>query len=178
MTEQEPWKEVEKILEEELITTKKEKYTDYFDKSYVIINDPKTGEILAMAGKQIITKEDGSYTIYDYTPGVITASVTPGSVVKGASHIVGYNTGALTIGEVRKDECIKIAATPLKCSFREYGRIDDIQALKYSSNVYQFYTAINVGKGKYGYNKPLKIDESAFDTYRTTFAEICINHSD
>ena len=164
-------KEVERILEEELIATKKEKYTEYFDKSYVIINDPKTGEILAMAGKQITINEDGSYKIYDYTPGVITASVTPGSVVKGASHIVGYNTGALQIGEVRKDECIKIAATPLKCSFREYGKIDDITALKYSSNVYQFYTAINVGKAKYSYNKPLKIDESAFDTYRNTFAE-------
>ena len=163
--------EVEKILEEELITAKKEKYTQYFDKSYVIINDPKTGEILAMAGKQIVVNSDGSYSIYDYSPGVITASVTPGSIVKGASHIVGYNTGSLTIGEVRKDECIKIAATPIKCSFRNYGKIDDIQALKYSSNVYQFYTAINVGKGKYSYNKPLKIDESAFDTYRNTFAE-------
>ena len=164
-------KEIEKILEEELIITKSEKYTDYFDKSYVVVNDPKTGEILAMAGKQIIKKDDGSYKIYDYTPGVITASVTPGSVVKGASHIVGYNTGALKIGEIRKDECIKIAATPLKCSFREYGKIDDIAALKYSSNVYQFYTAINVGKGKYSYNKPLKIDKSAFDIYRNTFAE-------
>ena len=164
-------KEVEKILEEELMTAKKEKYTQYFDKSYVIVNDPKTGEILAMAGKQIIKNEDGSYSIYDYTPGVITGSVTPGSIVKGASHIVGYNTGALSIGEIRKDECIKIAATPIKCSFKDYGNIDDVAALKYSSNVYQFLTAIKVGKGNYSYNKPLKIDESAFDTYRKTFAE-------
>ena len=163
--------EVERILEEELVSAKKERNTEYFDKSYVIINNPKTGEILAMAGKQIIKNEDGSYNIYDYTPGIITGSVTPGSIVKGASHIVGYNTGALKIGEVRKDQCIKIAATPIKCSFREYGNIDDIQALKYSSNVYQFYTAINVGKGIYKYNQPLKIDESAFDTYRNTFKE-------
>lgn len=164
-------KAVEEILEEELIIAKKEKYTEYFDKSYVIINDPNTGEILAMAGKQIIENEDGSYSIYDYSPGVITGSVTPGSIVKGASHIVGYNTGSLQIGEVRKDECIKIAATPIKCSFRNYGYIDDLAALKYSSNVYQFLTAIKVGKGNYSYNKPLKIDESAFDIYRDTFAE-------
>ena len=162
---------VEEILEEELIIAKKEKYTEYFDKSYVVINDPNTGEILAMAGKQIIENEDGSYSIYDYSPGVITGSVTPGSIVKGASHIVGYNTGSLQIGEVWKDECIKIAATPIKCSFRNYGYIDDLAALKYSSNVYQFYTAIKVGKGNYSYNKPLKIDESAFDIYRDTFAE-------
>lgn len=164
-------KSVEEILEQELINAKQESNTDYFDKSYVIINNPKTGEILAMAGKQIVINDDGSYNIYDYTPGVITASVTPGSIVKGASHIVGYNTGALKLGEVRYDECIKIAATPLKCSFREYGNINDIQALKYSSNVYQFLTAINVGHGVYQYNEPLKIDDNAFDIYRNTFEE-------
>ena len=164
-------KEVEEILEEELIRAKGEAYTEYFDKSYVIINDPTTGEILAMAGKQIVVNEDGSYNIYDYSPGVITSSVTPGSIVKGASHIVGYNTGALKIDEYRNDACIKIAATPLKCSFREYGNINDVQALKYSSNTYQFLTAINVGKGNYSYNKPLVIEEAAFDTYRNTFKE-------
>ena len=124
-----------------------------------------------MAGKQIVKKEDGSYKIYDYTPGVITSSVTPGSIVKGASHIVGYNTGSLKIGEIRNDACIKIAATPLKCSFREYGNINDVEALKYSSNTYQFLTAMKVGGGKYSYNKALVIDEKAFDTYRKTFAE-------
>lgn len=164
-------KAVEEIIEEELITAKNERYTEYFDKSYVIINDPKTGEILAMAGKQIVKNDEGSYTILDYTPGVITSSVTPGSIVKGASHIVGYNTGSLKIGEIRNDACIKIAATPLKCSFREYGNIDDIAALKYSSNTYQFQTAIKVGSGSYRYNEPLVINEEAFDIYRNTFAE-------
>lgn len=164
-------KSIEQILEEELIIAKSENYTEYFDKSYVIINNPKTGEILAMAGKQIVKNSDGNYVILDYTPGIITSSVTPGSIVKGASHIVGYNTGALNIGEVRNDACIKIAATPLKCSFREYGYIDDIEALKYSSNTYQFLTAINVGGGTYSYNKPLIINENAFDIYRNTFIE-------
>ncbi len=162
---------VEKILEEELISAKNEPYTQYYDKAYVIINDPKTGEILAMSGKQVVKKDNGSYIILDYTPGVITSSVTPGSIVKGASHIVGYNTGALKIGEVRTDECIKIAATPLKCSFRSYGAINDLEALKYSSNTYQFRTAIKVGGGTYNYNAPLVINEGAFDIYRNTFAE-------
>ena len=164
-------KKVEKIIEEELIKAKGENHTEYLDKVYVIVNDPKTGEILAMSGKQIVENEDKSYTIYDYTPGIITSSVTPGSIVKGASHIVGYNTGSLKIGEVRNDACIKIAATPLKCSFTQYGNINDIDALKYSSNTYQFQTAIKVGKGNYVYNRPLAIDEEAFDTYRETFKE-------
>ena len=162
---------VEEILEEELINTRYEAYTEYFNKSYVVVMDPKTGEILAMAGKYIKNNDDGSFTIYDYTPGVFTASVTPGSIIKGASHVVGYNNDALHIGEVRYDDCIKIAATKEKCSYRSYGYIDDIGALRVSSNVYQFYTAINVGKAQYVYDAPLKIDESAFDTYRDTFAQ-------
>lgn len=162
---------VENVIEQELIYAKGELATDYLDKAYVIINDPNTGEILAMSGKQIVVNEDDTYSIFDYTPGVITSSVTPGSIVKGASQIVGYNTGALEIGEIRNDACIKIAATPLKCSFTEYGNINDLEALKYSSNTYQFQTAIKVGGGVYTYDGPLVIDESAFDTYRNTFSQ-------
>ena len=162
---------VDEILKEELKLAKSESYTDYFDKAFVIVANPNNGEILAMSGKQIKKNDEGEYEIYDYTPGIITSSVTPGSVVKGASHIVGYNTGGLTIGEKRDDACIKIAATPLKCSLYTYGVIDDLQALKYSSNTYQFHTAIKVGKGNYVYNGPLVLEDSAFDTYRNTFKQ-------
>lgn len=164
-------KQVEDILKEELLLAKNEPNTEYFNKSFVVITDPNNGEILVMVGKKLVQKEDGSYDVVDYTPGIITSSVTPGSVVKGASHIVGYNTEALQIGEIRNDACIKIAATPLKCSYHEYGNIDDIQALKYSSNTYQFQTAIKVGKGNYVYDGPLKIDTNAFDIYRNTFKQ-------
>lgn len=164
-------KQIEQIVTEELLEAKKEANTEFFDKTYVIVNEPKTGEVLAMVGKRLVSDGKGGYKVVDYTPGVITNSVTPGSVVKGASHIVGYNTGALKIGEVRNDACIKIAATPIKCSYHEYGNINDIEALKYSSNTYQFHTAIGVGKGHYEYDEPLKIDKEAFETYRNTFKE-------
>ncbi len=164
-------KEIEKIVESELLKTKtKDRYTKYFDRAFVVISDPKTGGILAMVGKQI-KKENGEYKIYDDSVGVINATITPGSAVKAASHMVGYVTGNLKIGEVRNDACIKIAATPLKCSYTRYGNINDVQALSYSSNTYQFQTAIKVGKGKYRYNKPLKLDPKAFDTYRNIFAQ-------
>ena len=128
--------------------------------------EPKTGDILAMAGKYIENEK-----IYDYTPGIITASVTPGSIVKGASHIVGYNNNALYIGEVRYDTCLKMAATKEKCSYENLGYVNDLTALKISSNVYQFLTAINVGGGTYCYNCPLKLKDEAFDIYRNTFKE-------
>ena len=158
--------EIEKILEEEVINGKKYPNTKYYNRSFAIISDPNTGEILAMAGKQL---KDGK--IYDYTPGIVTTPVTAGSIVKGASHAVGYSTGALQIGERRDDSCIKIAATPLKCSWTTLGTIDDIGALKYSSNVYQFHTAIKVGGGIYKYNEVLNINPTAFDIYRNMFKQ-------
>ncbi|MCI9110559.1 MAG: penicillin-binding protein 2 [Bacilli bacterium] len=163
-------KAVEDILIEEVTRTKKEANTEYYNRSFVIVTNPNTGEVLAMAGKQI-KEENGETKIYDYTPGVLTSPVVMGSVVKGASQIVGYNTGALKIGEYRQDTCIKIAATPEKCSWKYLGRINDITALAQSSNTYQFHTAIKVGKGHYTYNKPLTVDKSAFDTYRNTFKQ-------
>lgn len=161
---------VEEILIEELIKTKQEANTEYYNRSFVVIADPNTGEILAMAGKQII-ETNGEYSFLDYTPGIITAPVTVGSVVKGASHIVGYNTGTLTIGEKRYDSCIKLAGAPEKCSWKYLGLLDDITALKYSSNTYQFHTAMKVGGLNYYYNSPFKIENDAFNTYRNTFAE-------
>lgn len=105
-----------------------------------------------MGGKQVLDK-DGSKYIVDYTPGIATLPVTPGSVVKGASMMVGYKYGAIDIGSHQYDECLKIKDTPLKCSWRTMGDIDDIYALAFSSNVYQYKIAITVGKGKYEYDK-------------------------
>ena len=158
---------LDNLLEEELIKTKKEYNTKYFNKIFVVIVDPNNGDILAISGKQIIKTTTG-YKVYDYTPGTFLNSYTSGSVVKGASHIVGYNTNSLKIGEKRYDTCLKIG-TINKCSWTYLGYINDIDALKYSSNTYQFRTAINVGKGKYEYNKPLSIDKNAFNIYRKVF---------
>lgn len=159
-------KQIEDIIIESLKNAKNELNTSHLNKSFVVISNPKTGEILAMAGKQIIDNN-----IYDYTPGVITTSYVVGSTVKGASHIVGYNTGGLTIGEVRDDACIKIKSTNEKCSWKYLGLLNDLTALKYSSNTYQFRTAIKVGGGNYSYNGALSLNEEAFNTYRTTFNE-------
>lgn len=161
---------VEQVLEEQILKAKSEPNTNFYNRSFVVITDPQTGEVLAMAGKQIVMREDG-YTFYDYTPGILTSPIVVGSAVKGASHIVGYNTGALKIGEVRDDTCIKIASTNEKCSWKYLGVLDDLTALKQSSNTYQFRTAIKVAGAFYAYNQPLLIDESAFDIYRNTFAQ-------
>ena len=163
--------ELEAILNEEILATKGQPNTDYYKKSYAIIQDPNTGEILAMAGRQAVSDGNGGYKTIDCTTGIMTDPMTSGSVVKGASMLVGYNTGAITPGEYQVDECIKIAGTPQKCSWRTLGRINDIDALALSSNVYQFKTAMKVAGATYQYNKPLVINEEAFDIYRNTFKE-------
>ena len=162
-------KYLEDILKSEVLRAKSEPNTKYYNRSFVVISNPNSGEIYAMSGKQAVSK-NGHLEAVDYTPGVVTLPVTPGSIVKGASMMVGYKYGAIDIGTVQKDECIKIQATPEKCSWRTMGNIDDLYALRYSSNVYQYKIAIKVGKGNYQYNKPLKINEDAFKKYRDMYA--------
>ncbi len=163
-------KYLEDLLSKEVMNAKKEKNTKYYNRSFVVISNPNTGEILAMSGKQVVTDKFGKKKIIDYTPGVVTLPVTPGSIVKGASMLVGYKYGAIEIGEKIKDECLKIKDTPEKCSWRTMGNIDDLYALRYSSNVYQYKIAIKVGQGNYVKNGPLKINEDAFEKYREMYA--------
>ncbi len=163
-------KEVEAIIKEDLIRAKSEENTKYLNKTYVIIQEPNTGEILAVSGQSLV-KNNNDYLTVDVTSGIVTDPFTPGSVVKGASMLVGYNQNAVQMGEVLTDECIKIKSIPQKCSSHAYGKLNDIDALAYSSNVYQFKIAMRVGKGNYSYNKPLTIDDKAFEIYRKTFSE-------
>lgn len=156
--------EVERILSEEVTKTKTEPNTEYYDHSSVVIEDPTTGEILAMASKKIVNGK-----IIDNTTSILTSPITPGSVVKGASMLVGYNTGAIKMGEYMIDECIKVAGTPQKCSSHTLGRIDDITALAKSSNVYQFKTAIRVNGQEYYRGMRLNFNQKAFDTYRNMY---------
>ena len=105
-------REVERILAEQIINAKGEANTEYYDHSSVVIQDPRTGEVLAMASKRLVNGN-----IVDNTTSILTSPITPGSVVKGASILVGYNTGAIHIGEYIRDECIKISGIPKeKCS--------------------------------------------------------------
>lgn len=164
--------ELEKVIEEELIKAKKEANTAYYDHTSVVITDPKTGEILAMASKQITSTSDG-YKISDYTTNILTGSDTPGSIVKGASMLVGYKTGNLKIGDVFYDKCIKFKNTPQKCSWStSLGALNDVKALEYSSNSYQFQLALKVAGVNYYYDMPIKIDDTALNTYRKIFNEL------
>lgn len=164
--------EVEKILEEEIVNAKmNDMNTIYYDGSRVIVTEPSTGEILALASKQVV-KDSSGYKIYDNTPAILTNPVTAGSIVKGASMTVGYKTGAISIGSKMTDQCIKISGAPAKCSWsKTLGVLDDVRALAYSSNSYQYQIAIRVSGSNYRYNLSLPYNEDAFKIYRDTFLE-------
>ena len=160
---------LEEIIKEELINAKKEPNTKYYDHTSVIITDPKTGGVLAMASKQISENAEG-YKISDYTTNLLTGSLAPGSIVKGASMLTGYSSGNLKIGEVLYDKCIKFKNTPRKCSWKtSLGALNDLKALELSSNSYQFQVALKVANVKYYDNMPIKIDEAPFKVYRNVF---------
>ena len=120
------------------------------------------------SGKKIV-REKGLYKAYDNSEGVFLSTITPGSVVKGASIMVGYNTGKLKIGDYKQDSCIYLYNLPEKCSWKTLGYINDLDALAFSSNVYQYKIAMDVGNFDYYPGKRLKIDKKAFDTYRNMF---------
>ena len=156
---------IERILDEQISRAKTEANTEYFNHTSVVLQDPNTGEILAMVSRKI---ENGVFK--DNTISILTQPITPGSVVKGASMLVGYNTGAVHIGERMLDECVKVAGVSEKCSsVNNLGVIDDITALAKSSNVYQFKIAMRVNGQEYRRGMKMYFNQSSFDTYRNMY---------
>jgi len=158
-------KEVERIIEEQIWSAKSEPNTEFYDHSSVVIQDPRTGEILAMASRRLVNGE-----MKDNISSILMQPITPGSVVKGASMLVGYNEGAIKIGDYIYDECVKVAGVAPKCSsVLDLGLINDVTALAKSSNVYQFKTAIRVNGQEYFPNMKLNFNQRSFDVYRNMY---------
>lgn len=158
--------QINEILKKNLNRASNLKNTKYYNSSYVLVSNPNTGEIIASTGLMKV-KDD----FHDITTNILTSSFTMGSVIKGASHTVGYQNNLIDIGTKINDSCIKLYQVPTKCSYKRLGYIDDITALKTSSNYYQFLTAIKLTGNKYKYNMKLEVEEKDFNTYRDTFAE-------
>jgi len=167
---------VDKIIEEELWAAKTSPGTSLTDRAYVVLMNPWTGEVLTMSGEKIVKdKDNGKVEMIDDALGTFTTTYNVGSAVKGATILTGYRTGAISPGTSFDDTGIKIKDTPLKKSYTYLGRLNEIDALKKSSNVYMFHTAINIGKGHYEYDKPLNFtNKFAFETIRNSFLPLVL----
>lgn len=163
---------VEKIIEEELLATKRLARTSLLDRAFVVLLDPHTGDVLTMAGKQYVRNEEtNQMEMRDFALGNITTSYAVGSAVKGATIFTGYQTGVNYPGKYYFDTPLKIKDSPIKSSWTTMGNVNDITALERSSNVYMFRTAIAIGEGNYQYGRPLPINTKAFDIMRESFGQ-------
>src|SRR5699024_8465634 len=141
---------VDKLLLDELKAGRSRGNT-YLDDVLAVVMNPKTGEILAMSGQHYNEDKDK----YESTPHkVLYDAHRPGSTVKGATVLAGLQSGVMSPGEMIQDSPIKIAGSETKGSYRSgLGSVNDITALKKSSNVYMFYTALRMG-GEFRYPFP------------------------
>ncbi len=163
---------VEKIIEQELLEKKARGNTSLLDRAFVVMMDPYTGEILAMAGKQYERdKKTGKVKFNDFALGTFTTSYSMGSSIKGATVLTGYQTGAISPGTMIYDTKLRIKGTPDKGSYKNMGLINDLTALKRSSNVYMFQTAIRIGGGHYVPGQSLRLNPKAYDIMRNYYSQ-------
>lgn len=154
--------EINTIIKEELVKAKKHLNTQYLNDAFVIVGNPKTSEVYSLNGQRYLNDE----TFTDISLNNINSAFTMGSVVKGATISVGYKYNLIEKGKKILDGCVKLKNKTEKCSFKELGYLDDVSALKMSSNYYQFLIAISLLGKKYSPNMDLNATEKEFNIYR------------
>ena len=157
---------VEEVIKDKIILGDTYPNTDYYKDSYALVSDPNTGSILAISG--IRRNDDDTWS--DISLNTINKSFTIGSAVKGATISVGYKYGLIEMDKYITDSCVKLYLVPEKCSFKSLGRINDLKALAYSSNYYQYLIAIALTGNTYKPNIKLNATEEHFNIYRNTLA--------
>ncbi len=162
---------VETIIEEELRSAKAQGNTRLLDRAYAVLMDPNTGQIKSLAGKRMERdSKTGKMTMRDDALGTFTTTYTVGSVVKGATIITGFQTGVISPGTVFNDTAMRIKGLQFR-SWKNLGPVNDVSALKYSSNIYMAHTAIKIANGNYVPGASLKINFDGFDTMRQHFSQ-------
>lgn len=158
---------IEEIVKEQIKKGKTLPNTEYYNGSYVLVSDTKTGAIKALVGLKVVDND----VFVQAEADTFNSSFTVGSVVKGASMAVGYQNNLIEVGRKVKDACVKLYLVPEKCSYKSLGYVDDITALKTSSNYYQFLLAIKLVGQTYSYNMKMSVTDREFTIYRDVFSQ-------
>ncbi|QDP40618.1 peptidoglycan D,D-transpeptidase FtsI family protein [Radiobacillus deserti] len=162
---------VDQIVKRELKAIRSESGLNrYVDDALVAMLNPKTGEVLALSGQHYDSEEN---KIVDESFRVVYDQHRPGSAVKGATVLAGYDAGLIQPGTSFYDNPIKIAGTPEKSSWKDLDWVDDLEALERSSNVYMFYVAMRM-LGDYNYVRGDALNvtnTNAFQDFRNYFAQ-------
>ncbi len=163
---------------EDIATKSVEEMTDpAADRVYIVVMNPKNGDVLGITGKKKKFDENFHSTgVEDDALGAINNSFGMGSVVKPATVLSGYMDGAITLDDnTIVDEPIEFEASKPKSSwFNRNGKMEltDLDALERSSNVYMIKLAMRMG-GQTTYEKGgrLNINLSLFDKLREYYAQ-------
>ena len=163
---------------EDIATKSVEEMTDpAADRVYIVVMNPKNGDVLGITGKKKKFDENFNSTgVEDDALGAINNSFGMGSVVKPATVLSGYMDGAITLEDnTIVDEPIEFEASKPKSSwFNRNGKMEltDLDALERSSNVYMIKLAMKMG-GQTTYEKGgrLNINLSLFDKLREYYAQ-------
>ncbi|PFN07235.1 MULTISPECIES: peptidoglycan D,D-transpeptidase FtsI family protein [Bacillus cereus group] len=161
-------KRVDESIERNLMAFKASE--PMMDRAFVVMMNPKTGELLSISGKKLVNK-DRNMQVEDYALGTMTSSYELGSTVKGATLLTGYQTGAIQLGTRFVDAPMTFKGTKPKKSWKDFGDIDDLRALQVSSNVYMFNTALQIAGVNYVPDSPLNIKQEAFNKMRYHFGQ-------
>lgn len=145
----------------------------YARSAYAVVTNPFTGAIYAMVGVNLI-EEDGELQAVMNPLGTFQNAYLVGSSIKGATLMAGYFYGYTTVGESRLDAPINIQGSSPFLSWRNMGWVNDIHALRESSNVF-FYrqTMAMTGNANHQQNQGIRAwNPEAWDMYLDFFANV------
>ncbi|MBM7620267.1 cell division protein FtsI/penicillin-binding protein 2 [Bacillus tianshenii] len=164
---------VEKVLADKILEARATQGAParFLDRAFAVVMDPKTGEVLSLAGKQLVKDENGQTKVEDNALGTIQEAYEPGSTVKGATVLAGFEHGAISPGQYLYDAPLNIKGTPRKASYVAMGNINDLTALERSSNVYMFRTVMGIAGSTYRPGEPLPVDNEDYDVFRNYLAQ-------
>jgi len=159
---------IDDILEKHITNVKTNRSgAKYLREGYAVVVCPNTGEVFSLNGK--ILNEDGTFT--DHPLGVMHNAFTMGSVVKGATLLTGYEHGVTNFGDTIEDKPMIFADGSKKASWMTLGTVDDISAIRSSSNVYFMQQAIRIGGDVYQPKTNLHINPDALAFHRSSFSK-------
>nr|WP_304609741.1 penicillin-binding protein 2 [Piscibacillus salipiscarius] len=149
-------KKLDKIVKEELnYAIKKFPYENrHLNTATAVALDPNTGEILAISG-QFYDREKKEFSNQPYR--VLYNQYLPGSTVKGATVLAGLDAGVIKPGTTFTDQPLRFVGSEDFVSYKSLGNVNDIEALKRSSNIYMYRTAMRLG-GHWNYTPNQKLD--------------------
>ncbi|QQK75873.1 penicillin-binding protein 2 [Salicibibacter cibarius] len=127
--------------------------------AHVVMMEPDTGEILSMAS-------------YDEDFGLVENAYAIGSTIKMATVLAGFESGVIDHGTVYEDTPINLPASPSISSWQNMGAVNDIDAIRRSSNIYMARIAMEMADYQLGSSgTDWSGADQAFDILRNHYAQ-------